>query len=297
MAQTVRLAHDRIGSGPLVLMLMGIGAPRVLWPPNLLQRIADAGFTVVRCDNRDCGESPKINAAAPGPGSSILRGVLGLRSRAPYSLSDMARDAVALMDELGAERAHVVGASMGGMIAQTLAVEHPARVASLTSMMSSTGAKRLGPPGIRALARITAQRRATTAGEYASRLTELQRVLGSGRFEPNAERVQAVSEKTWQQSTSSDALARQLAAVVSSGNRTRALASIRAPTLILHGAQDPLFPPRFARAQAKAIPGAQTYFVDGMGHDLPAPLWPEIAGRIVRHAREAGGASPVSLPS
>ncbi|TNE92630.1 MAG: alpha/beta hydrolase [Deltaproteobacteria bacterium] len=284
----VSLAHDVIGQGPTtVLMLMGIGAPRLLWPLPLLECIADAGYRVVRCDNRDCGDSPKVDAPAPSPMRSILGSVVGLPSPAPYSLSDMAGDAVGLLDELGVERAHVVGASMGGMIAQTLAVEHPDRVQSLTSMMSSTGARRLGMPGIKALRTITRQRSASSPEEQRERLLELTTVLGSGRFAPDVERIDYVASASWEQSTSSEALHRQLAAVLAMGRRTPSLRRIQAPTLVLHGAQDPLFPPRFARAQARAIPGAQLHFVDGMGHDMPAPLWPEIAGRIVRHLREA----------
>ncbi|MCO4746506.1 MAG: alpha/beta hydrolase [Proteobacteria bacterium] len=285
----VELAWDSIGTGPTVLLLMGIGAQRVLWPEPLMQRIADRGFRVVRCDNRDCGESPRAEEPAPSLAPMIGRMLLGRRVNAPYTVSDMAGDAIALLDKLDAPGAHVVGASMGGMIAQTIAIEHPERVHSLTSIMSTTSSRKLGTPGLRALASLFGPA-PKSAADYRAKLLKLQNSLGSGRFAIDPERALEVSEVVWERGISTDGFIRQFAAILASGSRSHGLRGVTAPTLILHGAQDPLFPPRFARAQAEAIPNAELYFVDGMGHDLPRPLWPEIADRILEHIKGAEAA-------
>lgn len=285
----VELAYDVVGDGPRQLVLiMGIGAQRIFWDDRFVARVADAGFTVARFDHRDIGESTRLDhLPVPRPPRTLARHLFGLSVGAPYTLSDMAGDVVGLLDHLGWARAHVVGASMGGMIAQHLAIEHPARVASLTSIMSTPGARRYAiqarPSALRALLG-KPPRTAEESGEYAVRMFA---VIGGPRFAPDEEALRRLGRLAFERKPSPRGFCRHLAALCASGDRTRRLASVRAPTLVFHGAADPLIPVAAGRATARAIPGAHLHVVDGMGHHMPPGVWDELVPAIAAVAARA----------
>ncbi len=278
----IELEYDVRGEGPPVVLIMGIGAQLVHWPDPFCDLLADRGVTVVRFDNRDAGLSTHMRAAgAPPVVRSTLRAYLGFGIKAPYTLSDMAADTAGLIEALGHEHAHVVGCSMGGMIAQSLAIEHPGRVRSLVSLMSTPGDKRLGR--LKALATLlepVPQEREAAI----ERSLRIMKVLGSPDYPLDEEAFRAVARAAYDRGVCAEAFARQWVAILASGNRTRRLAAVRAPTLVLHGAEDPLIPVGAGEATARAIPGAELEVIPGMGHDLPRPLWPRLVERIAGHA-------------
>ncbi|MEZ4236869.1 MAG: alpha/beta fold hydrolase [Myxococcota bacterium] len=281
-ANGLDLAYDEQGDGPALLLVMGIGAQRILWPDGLVADLARR-FRVVRFDNRDVGQSTWLrDAPVPRPLPALLRALAKLPVSAPYTLSDMAADTVGLLDALGIARAHVVGASMGGMIAQHLAIEHPERVATLTSLMSGPGSVRhmLGAPrALRALLRPPPR----TRDEAMDSAEQLFSVIG-GRIPGDVAGIRDRAARQFDVGSNPAGFARQWAALLASGSRLAALRGVRAPTLVVHGTDDPLVPPRAGRATARAIPGAELLMIDGMGHDLPPSTWPPIVERIVAHA-------------
>ena len=245
--------------------------------------LAERGFRVVRFDNRDIGRSTKIEKAGV---PSRLDMMTGRRATAPYLLRDMARDTIGLMDHLGIDSAHIVGASMGGMIVQTTAIEHPERVRSMVSIMSTTGNRWTGVPTLKAFGVLFARppRSRDTAIE---RAIKTFRVIGSPRYPFEEERVREIAGRAYDRGHSAAGVARQLHAITASGDRTRALEGVRAPTTVIHGTRDPLVRPSGGRATAKAIPGARLRMIDGMGHDLPQALWPVFAEEIASNAERA----------
>jgi len=285
-ANDLHLAYDEVGSGPPVVMIMGIGAQRVLWPDELLERFAGAGYRAIRFDNRDIGESTRLHEApVPPVVPSMLRAIAKRPVEAPYTLSDMATDTAALMDALQLPRAHILGASMGGMIAQHLALEHPERVATLTSVMSGPGSVRhmLGKPrAIRALL----SRPPTTRQEAQAHTVRLFQAIG-GTLPQDLDQLRATAGIAWDRGPHPEGFARQWAAIMASGSRLRELRRLSAPTLVVHGTHDPLVPPRAGKATAEAIPGARMLWVPGMGHDFaPAAIdhmLPAVLDHFARH--------------
>ncbi len=283
----IDIAYESAGEGPPVVMIMGIGAPMVNWPEGFYGAVQEQGFTAIRFDNRDVGRSSRLDhLGVPSPWPLMARRFLGRPVPAPYSLEDMADDVAGLLDGLHLGSAHVVGASMGGMIAQTFAIRHPARARSLTSIMSCTGSRldSLGQP--RALAAIT--RRGPTQGPAAvDHMVGVLRTIGSRSHPAPEDELRDVIERCIHRGMTPDGFARQWAAILATGSRWRALRRVEVPTLVIHGDEDPLMPPRGGRATAWAVPGARLVRIQGMGHDLPRPLWPQIVGAIADHARAA----------
>jgi pimeloyl-ACP methyl ester carboxylesterase len=273
------IAYQRLGdpNAPPVLLVMGLAAQLIHWPDGFCQALVDHGLHVIRFDNRDAGRSTHLTGAPPPDLKSALAGDL---SSASYTLSDMAADAVGLLDALGLERAHFVGASLGGAIAQTAAIEHPARVRSLTTMMSSTGDPTVGQPDPAALRDLFGGPPATTRDEVVERAVQATRIVGSPGFPPDEAAVRDRHGRAYDRSHDPLGIARQAVATVASGDRTARLRSLAVPTLVIHGASDRMWNVSGGRATAAAIPGAELLIFDGMGHDLPPPLWPEITSRI-----------------
>lgn len=271
---------------PLVLV-MGIGAQLIYWPDAFCTRLTDRGFTVIRFDNRDVGLSTKLEGRrAPPLQTMISRVVAGLPIAAPYTLLDMADDLAGLLDHLGIERAHVVGASMGGMIAQTFAIAHPHRVRSLVSIMSHPGGRRYmlsSPRALRALLMPAPRSRE----EAMDRAEAFYQVVGSRGFERDVATIRERAGRAYDRCFYPPGFLRQLAAILASGSRREALRFVRSPAAVIHGSDDPLIPPRGGRATARALPNAELHLIEGMGHDLPEGAWPTIIGAIERAATRA----------
>ena len=271
---------------PPLLLVMGLGAQMILWHEEFCAALAERGHYVVRFDNRDAGMSTKLDHAGfPDVLGALSAAAQGRRVDAPYRLCDMADDAAGLLDALDLESAHVVGASMGGMIAQTLAIEHPGRVRTLTSIMSTTGDPSLpqAKPEAMAVLLTPAPTERAAAIEHGVRLW---RTIGSPGFPFDENEVRALAARAFDRGPSPAGVARQLVAIVASGSRRDALAAVRAPTLVIHGAADPLIPVEAGRATAAAVPGAELVEIDGMGHDLPRLLWPTFIDAIAKHAAQ-----------
>lgn len=285
----VEIAYDVFGEGgrPLVLV-MGIGAQRVFWDDALCERFVAAGFQVARFDHRDIGRSTRLDHLdVPDPRRALARGMLGLSVAAPYTLSHLAADVVGLFDHLGWQRAHVLGISMGGMVGQHLALEHPARVASLTSMSSTCGS-RWYPPAPRALKALFAPR-AKDPEEAIEGMVRLFRVIGSPGFPTDEARLRIHARRAVERGLSARGFLRHFAAIMASGDRGRALRAVTVPSLVIHGAEDPLIPVGAGRATARAIPGAWWLPIAGMGHDLPPAVWPRLVDAVTLRARSAAG--------
>ena len=254
---------------PAVLLIMGLGMQLIAWPPYFVQPLLDAGFRVIRFDNRDVGLSQHFDAAGvPNLAWALLRQKLGLRPRPPYSLHDMALDALGLLDALGVRRAHVVGVSMGGMIAQRVALAAPQRVRSLSSIMSTSGAAGLpaaSPEVLRALMARPAASPDLALQHYLS----LYQMIGSPAFPADPAQQRERIQTALQRSFHPAGTARQLLAVLCDSGRAEALGGIRSPTLVLHGRQDPLVPYACGEDTCRRIPGARMVGIEGMGHDLP----------------------------
>jgi pimeloyl-ACP methyl ester carboxylesterase len=261
---------------------MGIGSQMIGWPDDFCRDLA-VGRYVVRFDNRDAGESEWLGGEV-----DLEACAAGDTSSAVYTLEDMADDAVGLLDALGIRGAHVVGASMGGMVAQTLAIRHPDRVSSLTSIMSTTGEPGVAVPTEAAVGILLAPP-ARSRDEAVERAVAASRVIGSPGIPRDEDAIRDRAGRAWDRGVNPAGFARQLAAVYASGDRTPALRSIDVPTLVVHGEDDPLIPVGGGRATAAAIPGAELWTVPGLGHDLPRPLWPELIERIGALAERADG--------
>lgn len=286
----ITIEYEVVGEGEPLLMIMGLGAQLIDWPQGLVDALVGRGFQVIRFDNRDAGLSTAFTSRPPS-NAEITRAFLFRRPmRSEYLLRDMAADAVGLLDALGIEQAHVVGASMGGMIAQTIAIEHPHRVRSLTSIMSTTGSRRVGQPTLKLI--LTAGRRPLpTRGDAVEMgLDTFRRVCGPTFDEAEFRRLAEISvARSWRPAGTG----RQAAAIIASGDRTTALRGLRVPTVVIHGMLDPLVRPSGGIATAKAIPGARLVMFNDMAHDLPRTRHSEIADEIASIAAVAGRA-PVS---
>lgn len=291
-ANGIQLEYETHGdpAHPPLLLIMGLGAQLTLWPLELVDALVARGFHVIRYDNRDIGLSQKfIEHGVPNVRKVALMRLFGLRARLPYRLSDMAADAVGLLDALGIAQAHVVGASMGGMIAQLLAVDHPQRVLSLTSVMSSSGNRRLPPPRREALeALITPPPANATLEQIVPHVIRIARAIGSPAWPAPEHRLIERIIRDYKRSFHPTGSGRQLAAIVDDGDRRRRLRRIAAPTLVIHGVDDPLVPVEAGRDTAAQIPGARLHEIEGMGHDLPLELVEEIADSVAGHASMSG---------
>jgi len=274
-------------SGPALLMLMGLGMQLTGWPEELVQMLVERGWRVIRIDNRDAGLSQGFEAAGtPNLAWATLRYLLRLRVPTPYTLADMADDACGVLDALDIAQAHVCGASMGGMIAQHLAARRPERVSRLTLMMTSSGARRLPNPSARVRAALL-ERRPTDPNDTEAILARLERVftlIGSPAYRPERAAFRARLAASVQRAWRPSGVARQLVAIAADGDRSPLLACITAPTHIVHGAADPLVPVAAAHDLHDRIGGSTLEIIDGMGHDLPAALWPRLAAAIGRAA-------------
>lgn len=273
---------------PALLLVMGLGAQLTLWPIELVEALVNRGFRVIRYDNRDIGLSHKMHGAkAPGILRLVLMNRLGLKPRVPYTLSDMAADGVGLLDALGIERAHIVGASMGGMIAQLVAAEHPERTASLTSIMSTTGNRKLPPAQKEAIKVLTTRPPSDDEEVLVAHGIRVAHTIGSPGYRPDADRLTARVREGVRRSYYPAGLPRQLAAIIADGDRRARLKAVTAPTLVIHGEDDPLVPLAGGLDTAESIPGAQIATIPGMGHDLPLELVDRIADLIASHAHAA----------
>ena len=274
----VELAYQTFGDAgdPPILLVMGLATQMLGWPDGFCEALVERGHYVIRFDNRDIGLSTHLHDAPP---PDVMAAFAGDTSSASYTLSDMARDTVGLLDALGLDSAHVVGASMGGMIAQTVAIEHPERVRTLTSIMSTTGDRRVGAATAEATAALLAPP-ATTREQAIERTLATYRVIGSPGHERDEDELRRRAGIAFDRAHDPAGVGRQLMAIFASGDRTERLGDIRVPTLVIHGAEDPLVQVSGARATAKAIPHAELVIIDGMGHDLPRGLWGQIADRI-----------------
>jgi pimeloyl-ACP methyl ester carboxylesterase len=284
-AGAVELAYETFGEHgrPPVLLVMGIGSQMINWPEDFCTALSLSRF-VIRFDNRDVGESQWLEGEV-----DLAACAAGDTSSAVYTLDDMADDAVGLLDALGLSSAHVVGASLGGMIAQTIAIRHPRRVRTLTSIMSTTGERGVANPTEEAAAALMWPP-PRSRDEAMERILEVRRVIGSPGFARDEEDIRERAGRAWDRGVNPAGFARQLAAVYASGDRTEALRSLDVPTLVVHGEEDPLIPVSGGRATAAAIPGAELWTIPGMGHDLPRGMWPDLIGRIGALAESVDGA-------
>jgi pimeloyl-ACP methyl ester carboxylesterase len=264
---------------------MGLATQMIAWNEDFCAQLAERGFYVVRFDNRDIGRSTHFGFNPPGI-AEMLRRRLGPEQ---YTLSDMAEDTTSLLRELEIAPAHVVGASMGGMIGQMVAAEHPEVVRSLTSIMSTTGNRWQGQPAL-SVYRYLLRPPPRDRDGYIERSAEVFGLVGSTGFERDEAYIRERAGRAYDRGFDIRAGGRQLGAIVASGDRTRELAKIKAPTLVIHGTVDKMVRPSGGRATAKAIPGARLMMIEGMGHDLPRGAWPQIVKAIAEHARAADGA-------
>jgi pimeloyl-ACP methyl ester carboxylesterase len=288
VATGIEIAYERFGDpgAPPAVLIMGIGAQLISWPEGFCDALVAHGLEVVRFDNRDSGLSTHLTAlGAP----DFAAAVAGDASSAKYTLSDMAADTAGLIVALGLDSAHVVGASMGGMIAQTLAIEQPQRVRSLVSMMSTPGDKRVGQPSPEAM-KAMAGPPAVTREEVIDRALAVFRVIRSPAYPLDEAAVAERAGRAYDRSFDREGTMRQAVAVLASGDRTPRLAGVRAPTLVIHGADDQACDASGGRATADAIPEAELLIVSGMGHNLAPGLWPELSRRIAAHVQRAESA-------
>jgi pimeloyl-ACP methyl ester carboxylesterase len=277
-ANGIKIAYETFGDRdkPPVLLIMGLGTQMIAWPDEMCQTIADRGHFVIRFDNRDVGLSTHLDELpAPKPVDLLLR-----RRRPPYKVSDMAADAIGLLDALDIDSAHIVGASMGGFIAQTLAGKYPQRVRSLTLIMTSTGSRLVGHPKPQLFSKLLKRRVVRDRLEAGAAVVEMFRIIGSKGFAFDEEYLRDLGGRSYERAYNPRGYLRQLAAIVAQPNRTKFLRDIAVPTLVMHGLNDPLVNVSGGKALATAIPGAEFIGFQGMGHDLPRELWPRFADEI-----------------
>ena len=289
----ITLEYDTFGfpNGSPMLLVMGYTAQMTGWPVGFCQRLADAGHHVIRFDNRDCGLSTKHDGVAVDM-DQILTALMLNRpelvvDQVPYTLSHMADDAWSVLDNLGIQRAHIVGASMGGMIVQTMAIEHPERCLSLTSIMSMTGEVEYGQSSPEVQAALLAPS-PTDRDAYMQSAVDSWTIWMSKKYrDPDA--IRARAGESFDRSFYPEGAARQLGAIVASGSRADALRSLNVPTLVIHGLDDTLITLSGGHRTAELVPGARLELIEDMGHDLPDPLWPALTGHIASHAASATG--------
>jgi pimeloyl-ACP methyl ester carboxylesterase len=287
----VRLCYQEMGDpdGEPLVLIMGLATQMIAWDEEFCRMLAERGFRVVRFDNRDIGRSTKVHGAGI---PNVLNLVAG-RGDPPYRLRDMADDTVGLMDHLGIEAAHVVGASMGGMIAQCTAIGHPERVRSLCSIMSTTGSRRVGHPSYKTFGLLLGKppREREAAIE---RVIKTFKTIGSPGYPFDEARIRELAGRSFDRGHSQAGIVRQLHAITASGDRTPHLKKLELPAVVIHGKSDVLVNPSGARATARAIPAARLKMIDGMGHDMPTALWPTFVEEICCNAARAPQEKPAA---
>ena len=287
-AGEVELCYETFGdeSGEPLLLVMGLATQMLAWNTDFCRELVDRGFFVIRFDNRDIGRSQSFDETPPPTTVELVTRRL---KNVAYTLEDMADDGVRLLDCLGTESAHVVGASMGGMIAQAMAARHPGRVRSLVSIMSTTGNRWKGQPALKTLPVLLSPPPKTKEAAV-ERTLKVFKLVGSPGFDRDEQELAEMAELSYDRRGSAAGPGRQLAAVIASGDRTPALSRISAPTLVIHGTADKLVRPSGGKATAAAIRGAKLMLIDGMGHDLPRGTWPRIIDGIAENAARASQA-------
>ena len=288
-ANGISIEYEAYGdtANPPLLLVMGLGAQLTLWPMELVEALVARGYYVIRYDNRDIGLSQKFGAhGIPNFRRVALKRMFGIRSKLPYRLSDMAADAAGLLDALGIAKAHVVGASMGGMIVQLMAIEHPGKVLTMTSIMSTTGNRKLPPAKPEAMQALLNRAPAGATLEQVMPIgITVSRAIGSPGYPSDEASLKQRIERDYTRSFYPEGAARQISAIVDDGDRRKRLAQVTTPTLVIHGVDDPLVPVEGGRDTAAAIKGAKLLEIDGMGHDLPPELVEQIADAIAAHAK------------
>jgi pimeloyl-ACP methyl ester carboxylesterase len=284
-ANGIRIEYDTFGerSARPLLLIMGLATQMISWDEGFCRMLTDRGHYVIRFDNRDVGLSSKMEeAGVPNIMEAFQKSMRGEKIEAPYTLDDMADDAVGLLDALGIDKAHICGASMGGMIAQTIAIRHPARVKSLISIMSTTGNPKLPPSKPEArefLVKPVPKERA----EYIEYSVKMCRVFAGKGFEFDEQRMREIMTRSYDRCFYPKGVMRQIMAVTAHGSRKEALASVKAPTLVIHGGDDPLVPVEGGKDTAEAVPGAELLIIEGMGHEMPVAVWPRLVDAISAH--------------
>jgi pimeloyl-ACP methyl ester carboxylesterase len=287
-ANGIQIEYDTFGdsSFPALLLIAGNGAQMIVWDAEFCELLAKTGLFIIRFDNRDAGLSTKFDESGiPDIMAAIKAAMEGKPVESAYTLDDMADDSVGLLNALGIEKAHICGASMGGMIAQVISYRHPKYALSLTSIMSTTGNPDLPYGKLDAIAAVVSpapeERKA-----YVEHFVNVWRRIWSPGFPFEEERVRTFMEKSYDRSYCPQGMARQNTAVIASGDRRLLLSSIKAPTLVIHGADDPLIPVEGGKDTARVIPGASLLIINGMGHDMPKKVWSEIADAISHHTAQ-----------
>jgi pimeloyl-ACP methyl ester carboxylesterase len=283
-ANGIDIEYESFGlnGDPLILLIMGFAAQLIFWPEALCEGLTAKGFRVVRFDNRDIGKSTHLaDLPAPDPRALMAEVMAGRRPDVPYTLEDMADDAVGLLDALGVERAHIAGASMGGMIAQLVAINHAARTKSLISIMSTTGRRDLPQGNRETLSVLFRPPKSASRDDLIDASILVQKALSSPGFPASEAEMRAIAERRTDRAPFDVAgLARQSAALIAAPLRNARLRQVRRPTLVLHGDSDPVIPAAAAKDTAESIPGAELIIVPGMGHDFGAALVPVYAKHI-----------------
>jgi pimeloyl-ACP methyl ester carboxylesterase len=284
----ITVCYETFGerSDPTALLIMGLGTQMVAWQSDFCLELAGRGLHVVRFDNRDIGRSTHVSGRPPTVAQLLRRS----KHAAHYTLGDMADDAAALLEELDLAPAHVIGASMGGMIAQTLAARHPLSVRSLVSIMSNTGSMRNGQPALRVYP-LLLRRAPRERARFIAHMERVFTAIGSRALPRDPQDMIAIAGESYDRDHDPEGPGRQLAAIIASGDRTRELRGILAPTLVIHGTADPLVSASGGRATARAIPGAELIMIEGMGHDLPRAVWPRMIDAIAEQAARADAAA------
>jgi pimeloyl-ACP methyl ester carboxylesterase len=281
----IEVEDQGLPGGEPLLLIMGLGMQLTAWPDELVQGLVSRGFRVLRMDNRDAGLSQGFDhLGMPNVALAALRYMLHLRVATAYGITDMAEDAVGVLDALGIQRAHICGASLGGMVAQHLAAKHPQRVKSLNLIMTTSGSRRLQQPSLRVRRALLTRPASREPAAVAAHLMKVLAVIGSPAYPPDPERLRQRLEANARRAFRPAGTARQIIAVAADGDRTPLLAKISAPTRIIHGEADPLVPVDAGRDLMQRIRGAVGDFIPGMGHDLPAQLMPRLADGMAENA-------------
>lgn len=289
-ANGITIHYDDQGNAndPAMLLIMGFGAQMTLWPQEFLDAMIQRGFRTIRYDNRDVGLSEKLDGVkAPGLLKLTLYGKLGLTPKVPYTLADMAADGIGLLDALGIAKAHIVGASMGGMIGQHLVANYPERVLSFTQVFSTTGNPKLPPPRKDAIKALITRPKSEEEDALVEHGIMLARTIGSPGYPAPEARLRDRARESVRRSYYPQGATRHLSAIGADGDRSAMIRTITTPTMILHGEDDPLVPCEGGRDTAACIPGAKLKTIAGWGHDLPMELVDELADAIADHARES----------
>jgi pimeloyl-ACP methyl ester carboxylesterase len=286
----IEICYETFGDpgDPAILMIMGLGTQMLAWHEDFCELLADRGFFVIRHDNRDIGRSTRLNDA---PAPTLWQLVRRDKRAAAYTLADMAADSVGVLDHLGIERAHVVGASMGGMIAQTVAIRYPQRTLSLVSIMSNTGSFWTGQPALTMYA-VLLRPAPSERSAFVQRAVDTFTKIGGTGFEPDVEDLRDIASRSYDRGHDPKGSLRQLAAIIADRDRSPQLAQLRMPVTVIHGSEDKLVRRSGGRATAKAVPGSMLVEISGMGHGLPRGAWPQIIGTIAETASRAADLTP-----